>query len=60
MAWSFSYWSQRYAERIWGEFFFGPANFRKIAGAFLSEILMANFERDFFGLVFPGFQATVC
>ena len=33
------FWSRRYAERIWGEvFYFGPANFRKIAGEFLSEV----------------------
>ena len=31
------FWSQRYAERIWGDFFFGPADFRKIAGEFLGE-----------------------
>ena len=31
-------WPRRSAERIWGDFFFfGPANFRKIGGEFLSE-----------------------
>ena len=39
-------------------FYFGPANFRKIAGEFWWRILMANFDSEFFGLVFPGFQAT--
>ena len=36
----------------------GPANCRKIAGEFLSEFWMANFDSGIFGLVFPGFQAT--
>ena len=49
--------SRRYAERIWGEFFyFGPANFAQIAGEFLSEfwwrILIANFS----ALFFQGFR----
>ena len=35
-------------------FYFGAANFRKIC----QRISMANFDSDFFGLVFPGFQAT--
>ena len=55
--------SRRYAERIWGEFFILVRRILgKIAGEFLSEfgwrILIANFDSEFFGLVFPGFQAT--
>ena len=59
--WSIS-WSRRYAERIWGEFFIlvklAPANFRKNCRRISQRILMANFDGEFFGLVFPGFQAT--
>ena len=45
-----SSWSRRYAERIWGDFFyFGPANFRKIAtaGEFLSEFWWRIFRPGF-------------
>ena len=37
-------------------FFVGPANFRKIAGEILSEF-DGDFFCEFFGLVFPGYQA---
>ena len=44
----FIHWSRGSAERIWGDFSFGPANFWKVAGEFLSEflqrILSANFS----------------
>ena len=35
-------------------FYFDPANFRRIS----QRILMANFDSDIFGLVFPGFEAA--
>ena len=38
-------------------FYLGPANFREIAGEFLSEFWWRILS-GFFGLVFPGFQAT--
>ena len=48
--------SRRYAERIWGEFLIlVRRNRRKIAGEFPQRILMANFDGEFCGLVFPGF-----
>ena len=47
-------WSRRYAERIWGEFFILV---RRILGN-LPANFSANFDGEFFGLVFPGFQAT--
>ena len=53
------FWLRRYAERIWGEFFyFGPANFRKSGRRISQRISIENFDCEFFGLVFPGFQAT--
>ena len=51
-------WSRRYAERIWGELFILVrrilGNCRRIS----QRILMADFDTEFFGLVFPGVQAT--
>ena len=47
-------WSRRYAERIWGDFFILA---RRISGK-LPANFSANFDREFFGLVFPGLQAT--
>ena len=47
-------WSRRYAEWIWGEFFILV---RRILGK-LPANFSANFDSEFFGLVFPGFQAT--
>ena len=48
------FWSRRYAERIWGEFFILV---RRILGK-LPANFSANFDGEFFGLVFPGLQAT--
>ena len=48
------FWSRRYAERIWGEFFILV---RRILGK-LPAIFSANFDGEFFGLVFPGFRGT--
>ena len=48
------FWSRRYAERIWGEF---SILVRRILGR-LPANFSANFDSEFFGLVFPGFQAT--
>ena len=47
-------WSRRYAERICCEFFILV---RRILGK-LPANFSANFDGKYFGLVFPGFQAT--
>ena len=48
------YWSRRYAERIWGEFFILVRRILRNLPANFS----ANFDGEFCGLVFPGLQAT--
>ena len=47
-------WSRHYAERIWGEFFILV---RRSLGR-LPANFSANFDSEFFGLVFPGFEPT--
>ena len=42
------FWARGSAERIWGDFFFGLANFRKLAGEFWWQIFAANFSALFF------------
>ena len=39
-------------------FLFWPGEFGENYRRISQRILMANFDREFFGLVFPGFQAT--
>ena len=55
---SYITWSRRYAERIWGDFFFWSGEFQENCRRISQRILMANFDSEFVGLVFQGFQAT--
>ena len=48
------FWSRRYAERIWGDFFIWSGDFLENCRRISQRILMANFDREFFGLVFSS------